>query len=80
MVIQGEAVELRQLQRCSRRQRTEERGRKPLLLVGFAALPIRAVLFALTDNPHALIAIHILDGITASVVGGDDTADYCRCY
>jgi MFS family permease len=34
-----------------------------------AALPIRAVLFALTDNPHALIAIQILDGITACVVG-----------
>jgi MFS family permease len=49
-------------------KRAEERGRKPLLLVGFAALPIRAVLFALTDNPHALIAIQILDGITASVV------------
>jgi MFS family permease len=50
-------------------KRAEERGRKPLLLVGFAALPIRAVLFALTDNPHALIAIQILDGITACVVG-----------
>jgi MFS family permease len=50
-------------------ERAEERGRKPLLLVGFTALPIRAVLFALTDNPHALIAIQMLDGITASVVG-----------
>jgi MFS family permease len=50
-------------------QRAEQRGRKPLLLVGFGALPIRAVLLALTDNPHALIAIQILDGITASVMG-----------
>lgn len=50
-------------------KRAEESGRKPLLLVGFAALPIRAMLFALTDNPHTLIATQILDGITASVVG-----------
>jgi len=50
-------------------KRAEESGRKPLLLVGFAALPIRALLFALTDNPQALIVIQILDGITASVMG-----------
>jgi MFS family permease len=49
--------------------RAEEHGRKPLLLVGFAALPIRAVLFALNDNPYAFIAIQMLDGITASVIG-----------
>jgi MFS family permease len=50
-------------------KRAEEIGRKPLLLVGFAALPIRALLFASTDNPQALIVIQILDGITASVMG-----------
>jgi MFS family permease len=50
-------------------KRAEESGRKPLLLVGFAALPIRALLFALIENPQALIAIQILDGITASVMG-----------
>jgi len=44
-------------------------GRKPLLLVGFAALPIRAMLFALTSNPLALIAIQVLDGITGAVLG-----------
>jgi MFS family permease len=50
-------------------ERAEQRGRKTLLLVAFAALPIRAVLFALTDNAHALIAIQILDGVTASILG-----------
>jgi MFS family permease len=50
-------------------QRAEKRGRKPLLLVGFAALPIRAVLFALVSDPHALIVIQILDGITGAVLG-----------
>jgi MFS family permease len=50
-------------------QRAEKQGRKPLLLVGFAALPIRAVLFALTTNPLALIVIQVLDGITGVVIG-----------
>jgi MFS family permease len=50
-------------------QRAEQRGRKPLLLVGFAALPIRAMLFALTSNPFALMAIQVLDGITGAVLG-----------
>jgi MFS family permease len=50
-------------------RRAEKQGRKPLLLVGFAALAIRAVLFALISNPYALIAIQILDGITAAVLG-----------
>jgi len=34
-------------------QRAEKRGRKPLLLVGFAALPIRAALFALITSVQA---------------------------
>ena len=50
-------------------ERAEKHGRKPLLLVGFAALPIRAVLFALTNDPLALIAIQLLDGITGAVLG-----------
>lgn len=50
-------------------ERAEQYGRKPLLLVAFAVLPIRAVLFALVDNPHALVAIQLLDGVTACVLG-----------
>ena len=50
-------------------ERAEKHGRNPLLLVGFAALPIRAVLFALTNDPLALIAIQLLDGITGAVLG-----------
>jgi MFS family permease len=50
-------------------QWAEKYGRKPLLLLGFAALPIRAVLFALTSDPLALTAIQVLDGITGAVVG-----------
>ncbi len=42
-------------------------GRKPLLLVGFGALPIRAVLYTLTHNTEILIAIQILDGIANAI-------------
>ena len=50
-------------------QRAEMRGRKPLLLVGFAALPIRAALFAFISDPDALVVVQILDGITGAVLG-----------
>ena len=50
-------------------RQAQTRGRKALLLVGFAALPIRAALFALTSNPLALTAIQVLDGITGAVIG-----------
>jgi MFS family permease len=42
-------------------------GRRPLLLIGFAALPIRGLLFAFVSDPSLLMAVQILDGITASV-------------
>jgi MFS family permease len=50
-------------------QQAEKRGRKPLLLLGFVALPIRALLFAVISDPYALIVIQILDGITGAVLG-----------
>jgi MFS family permease len=42
-------------------------GRKPIFLVGFAVLPLRGVLYTLTQNPCALVSIQILDGIGASI-------------
>jgi MFS family permease len=44
-------------------------GRKPLLLVGFGVLPIRAVLYTLTSSPVALVAIQVLDGVGAGIFG-----------
>ena len=44
-------------------------GRRRLLLLGFAALPIRGVLFAFVSNPALLVAVQILDGISAAVLG-----------
>jgi MFS family permease len=42
-------------------------GRRPLLLVAFAALPLRGLLFATVTNAYALVAVQLLDGVTAAV-------------
>jgi predicted MFS family arabinose efflux permease len=44
-------------------------GRKPLLLIAFGVLPVRAVLYTLTENTSALVAIQILDGVAAAIFG-----------
>jgi len=44
-------------------------GRKPLLLIAFAVLPVRAVLYTLTHRTFALVAIQILDGVGAGIFG-----------
>jgi len=43
-------------------------GRRPLLLIGFAALPIRGLLFASVSNPELLVVVQLLDGVTAAVM------------
>jgi predicted MFS family arabinose efflux permease len=48
--------------------RTAQRwGRRPLLLVGFAALAIRGMLFATVSDPYLLVAVQVFDGVTAAV-------------
>jgi hypothetical protein len=44
-------------------------GRRPLLLIGLGALPVRALLFALTSEPQALLVFQLLDGASGAVVG-----------
>ncbi len=44
-------------------------GRKPLLLIGYAALPIRAALFTVIADPTVLSVLQVLDGISATVIG-----------
>jgi MFS family permease len=50
-------------------RRAKTWGRRPLLLVGFAALPIRALLFAWTADPLILIAAQALDGVSGTMLG-----------
>lgn len=44
-------------------------GRKPLLLAGFVILPIRGVLYTLSDDPYWLVAVQMLDGVGAGLFG-----------
>jgi MFS family permease len=44
-------------------------GRKPILLIGYAVLPIRAVLYTFSDQIWWLIAVQLLDGVGAGIFG-----------
>jgi MFS family permease len=44
-------------------------GRRPILLIGFVALPIRALLFLVVADPRLLVAVQVLDGVCAAVFG-----------
>jgi MFS family permease len=50
-------------------RRAQAWGRRPILLAGFAALCIRGVLFAAVANPYALVALQLLDGVSAAALG-----------
>jgi len=44
-------------------------GRRPLLLLGFGAFAVRALLFSVTGDPRLLLFVQLLDGITGSTLG-----------
>ena len=44
-------------------------GRRPIFLVAFAVLPIRAALYTLSDNSFWLIGVQLLDGVGAGIYG-----------
>ncbi len=44
-------------------------GRKPLLLMAFGVLPLRGILYTVTDTASWLVAIQVLDGIGAAIFG-----------
>lgn len=44
-------------------------GRKPLFFAGFAILPIRGVLYTLSDNSAWLVTVQLLDGIGNGIFG-----------
>ncbi len=47
----------------------EERGRRFALVIGWAALPARGLLMALSPNPYLLIAAQSLSGVSAAAFG-----------
>jgi predicted MFS family arabinose efflux permease len=44
-------------------------GRKTIFLVAFVTLPIRGILFTLTDSPLGVVGIQLLDGVAAGIFG-----------
>jgi MFS family permease len=48
--------------------RADSWGRKPLLLAAFAALPLRGVLYTVSDNAVFLVAVQALDGIGLGIL------------
>jgi MFS family permease len=50
-------------------RRADQWGRKPILLVGFAILPVRAVLYTFYNDSAWLIAVQLLDGVGAGIFG-----------
>jgi MFS family permease len=50
-------------------RRADSWGCKPLLLVCFAALALRGVLFAFVLNPYLVVVVQALDGVCAAILG-----------
>jgi MFS family permease len=48
---------------------TQRRGRRPLLVLCFAALALRAAIFAVSVDPRVIVAAQLLDGISAATLG-----------
>jgi MFS family permease len=44
-------------------------GRRPILLLGFSALPVRGVLLACVADPYLIVVIQLFDGLGAAVFG-----------
>ncbi len=44
-------------------------GRRIVLMVGFSMLPLRCLVFAMTQNPSVLVAAQVFDGVAAACFG-----------
>lgn len=47
----------------------ERWGRKPIFLIAFAVLPVRGLLYTVSDNPFFIVAVQLLDGVAAGIFG-----------
>ena len=47
----------------------QDLGRQKILLIGFAMLPLRALLFAIDGTPALALAAQVLDGVTGATFG-----------
>ena len=44
-------------------------GRRPIMLIGFSALPLRGLLLATTSNPWLTVLFQLLDGVSGATFG-----------
>lgn len=49
--------------------KAESWGRRPLLLVGFAALVLRGLALGFATDPYVLVAAQLLDGVSGAILG-----------
>ena len=54
--------------------RADSWGRRPIFLIAFAVLPVRAALYTLSDNSFWLLGVQLLDGVGAGILSGADPA------
>jgi MFS family permease len=47
----------------------ERWGRRPILILGFSALPLRGALLAASPDPYLIIVVQLFDGLAAAVFG-----------
>jgi len=50
-------------------RQVERVGRRPLLMLAFAPLPIRGFVLALSPDPYVITLVQLLDGISAATIG-----------
>jgi MFS family permease len=50
-------------------RQVERVGRRPLLMLAFAPLPIRGLVLALSPDPYVITLVQLLDGISAATIG-----------
>jgi Major Facilitator Superfamily len=50
-------------------RKADKWGQKPVLLIGFAVLPVRALLYTLSNDSAWLVAVQLLDGVGAGIWG-----------
>jgi MFS family permease len=50
-------------------RKAETWGRRPLLVLCFVALAVRCASFAITSEPALVIAVQLLDGVSAATLG-----------
>lgn len=48
--------------------KTDTWGRRPLLLIGFAALPVRGLLLSLSSNMYYVLTVQLLDGLGVGII------------